>query len=164
VTITPVVEATQGHGASAYGRLLAAGVRPGLGIDVVVNATPDLFVPLRDTLRSERIRTGDLVPAANFLPAATSDSARAIGLGDRVGTLAVGMRADLLLLDGLAHLTGSNTAAGALAGAVVTALGPANVRTVLIDGRIVKRDGRLVDHDLAALRAAADDVARRVLA
>lgn len=157
VTVTPVIEATQGHGHSAYGRLLTAGVRPALGLDTVVAATPDLFESLRDTLRSERMRTGDLVPAAGFLPAATSDSARAIGLGERVGTLAAGMRADVLLLDGLAHLATPSPRAGA----IVTTLGPANVRTVLIDGRIVKRDGRLVDHDFAALRGAVGHLAGR---
>ncbi|GAA3391326.1 amidohydrolase family protein [Cryptosporangium minutisporangium] len=160
VTITPVVEATMGHGASPYGRFRDAGGRAGLGTDVVVNATPDLFEPLRDTLRTERMRTHTLVPAADFLPAVTLDSARAIGLADEVGALTVGRRADVVLLDGLSHLTG----AGTLAGAVVTALGPANVQTVLVDGRVVKRDGALVDHDLATLRAAGDAIARRVLA
>lgn len=158
VTITPIVEQTMGHGRSPYGLFRDAGGRAGLGSDVVVDATPDLFEPLRDTLRAERTRTGTLLPAASFLPAVTSDSARAIGLD--VGTLAVGKPADVVLLDGLSHLAGN----AEVAGAVVTALGPGNVRTVLVDGRVVKRDGRLVDHDLAALRAAGDAVARRTLA
>ncbi|MER7283263.1 hypothetical protein ABT369_53425 [Dactylosporangium sp. NPDC000244] len=66
------------------------------------------------------------------------------------------MRADLVLLSGLAHLPGA-----AVAGAVVTALGPADVRTVLVDGRVVKRDGRLTALDLPKLRAQAVELGRR---
>jgi cytosine/adenosine deaminase-related metal-dependent hydrolase len=158
-TVTPLVEATMGHGMSPYGRLRDNGGRVALGVDVVVNSVPDLFEPLRDTLRTERLRTGTMRPAASVLPAATIDSARAIGLADQIGTLEVGKRADIVLLDGLAHLTG----AGSVAGAVVTSAGPANVHTVLVNGKLVKRDGRLLQHNLAELRAAATNLARRVL-
>jgi cytosine/adenosine deaminase-related metal-dependent hydrolase len=154
VTVTPVVEGTMGHGASAYGRLHDAGVRPGLGTDVVVNAPTDLFEPLRDTLRTRRLHTGTMLPAASVLPAATADSARAIGLDHLVGTVAVGKRADLLLLSGLARPS---------AAAAVVSATPSDVDTVLVDGRVVKRAGRLLDHDLHALRDAGRQVARRVL-
>lgn len=61
-----------------------------------------------------------------------------------------------MLLDGLAHITGD------IAGAVVASLTAANVRTVLVDGEVVKRDGTLVTHDLPALRGQAAAVARAV--
>jgi 5-methylthioadenosine/S-adenosylhomocysteine deaminase len=154
VTVTPVVEATMGHGASAFGRLHDAGARPGLGTDVVVNAPADLFEPLRDTLRAERLRTGTMPPAAGVLAAATVDSARAIGLDHLVGTVAVGKRADLVLLGGLPRPS---------AAAAVVSAAPSNVDTVLVDGRVVKRAGRLLDHDLPALRHAGRELARRVL-
>jgi cytosine/adenosine deaminase-related metal-dependent hydrolase len=152
VTVTPVVEATMGHGASAYSRFADAGGRAGLGTDVVVDAPTDLFEPMRDTLRSHRAHTAatrptTTYPAGAVLPAATVDSARAIGLGDVVGAV---------VLDGLAHLLGT----GDLAGAVVTTLGPADVRTVIVDGRVVKRDGRLVALDLAHLRRSTVHLAR----
>jgi 5-methylthioadenosine/S-adenosylhomocysteine deaminase len=157
VSVTPVVEHTMGHGACAYSRFAAAGGRAGLGTDVVVNAPPDLFEPLRDTLRAHRASTGAMVPAGTVLSAATLDSARTIGLGDVVGAVEPGRRADLILLDGLGHLLG----AGDLSGAVVTALRPSDVRTVIVDGRVVKRDGKLVGLDLAELRESAIPLARR---
>jgi cytosine/adenosine deaminase-related metal-dependent hydrolase len=134
VVATPTVEALMGHGPSAYGRLADAGARPAFGADVVINNPPDLFEPLRDTLRTERLRSGSpSVPAAaDLLRAATIDGARAVGLGDVIGTVEVGKRADLLLLDGLGHLTGDR------AGAVVSCLTPADVHTVLVDGRVVR--------------------------
>jgi 5-methylthioadenosine/S-adenosylhomocysteine deaminase len=151
VTVTPIVEATMGHGASCYSRFADAGGRAGLGTDVVVNAPPDLFEPMRDTLRSHRAHTATMHPAGSILAAATADSASAIGIGNVVGTLTPGKRADLLLLDGLAQLTGT----GDLSGAVVATLGPTDVHTVLVDGRVVKRHGRLVELDLAQLRRSA---------
>lgn len=157
VTVTPVVEATMGHGASSFSRFADAGGRAGLGTDVVVNAPPDLFEPMRDTLRSHRAHTGTMHPAGSILAAATTDSARAVGLGDVVGTVTPGKRADLVLLDGLTHLIGN----GDVAGAVVASLGPADVHTVVVDGRVVKRDGRLVGLDLAQLRRSTAELADR---
>jgi cytosine/adenosine deaminase-related metal-dependent hydrolase len=158
VVVTPCVEPMMGHGAAPYGRFTDAGGRVALGADVVINATPDLFEPMRDVLRAERVRTGRMVPAGSLLPSVTTHGARALGLADRIGSITPGMRADLVLIDGLAHLTDADT----VAGAVVTATGPAQVRTVLVDGRVVKRDGRLVGHDLDALRAAASALVARV--
>jgi cytosine/adenosine deaminase-related metal-dependent hydrolase len=156
VIVTPVVEATMGHGASSFSRFAEAGGRAGLGTDVVVNSPTDLFEPMRDTLRSHRANTGTMYPAGGILAAATIDSARASGIGDIVGTVTPGKRADLVLLDGLTHLIGT----GDLTGAMVASLGPANVRTVVVDGRVVKRDGRLVGLDLAGLRRSTVELAR----
>jgi cytosine/adenosine deaminase-related metal-dependent hydrolase len=137
VVVTPTVEAVMGHGASAYGRLASAGARPAIGADVVVNSPPDLFEPLRDTLRTLRLTAGDLpverLPAGDLLRAVTVDAARAVGLAGVVGAVEVGHRADLLLLSGLDHLRGDR------AGAVVTCATAADVHTVLVDGRPVVR-------------------------
>ncbi|MEV6280274.1 amidohydrolase family protein [Nocardia sp. NPDC051832] len=155
VTVTPVVEATMGHGTSAFGTFLDAGGHAALGTDVVVNAPADLFEPMRDTLRFERMRSRTMYPAAQVLSNATVHGARSIGLGGKTGSLTVGKRADIIVLDGLSQPSG---------GGVVTALTPANVHTVLVDGRVVKRHGHLVHHDLTALRTAGIELAHRTLA
>ncbi|BEL03633.1 hypothetical protein Q0Z83_018240 [Actinoplanes sichuanensis] len=155
VTVTPIVEATMGHGRSPWSTLRAAGGRAGLGTDVVVNAPPDLFEPMRDTLRQHRMDSGTMHPAADVLAAATIDSARAIGLGGEIGLIETGRRADLILLDGLAPLPGDTD----VTGAVVTCLGVPDVHTVIVDGRVVKHDGRLTVLDLPELRRAT----RRIL-
>lgn len=66
----------------------------------------------------------------------------------------VGKRADLVLLDGL-PFPGADAA--------VTNASRADVHTVIVDGHIVKRDHRLVNLDLTALRRAGRALARRVL-
>jgi len=158
LTVTPVVESMMGHGFPAYGRFVAAGGAPALGVDVVINSSVDMFEQMRSALWLERLH-GATLPAASLLASATSDGARAIGLGSQVGSLDVGKRADIVLLDGFSHLP-----VELLAGGIVSTAGVADVRTVLVDGRVVKRDGVLVDRDLASLRAAAASVARKVLA
>jgi 5-methylthioadenosine/S-adenosylhomocysteine deaminase len=164
LTVSTIVESVMGHGGPAYGRFVDAGGRPALGVDVVINNRPDMFSEMQATLRHERAQHGNGTPAAaDLLRAATVDGARAVGLGEKIGSLTVGKRADIVLLDGLTHLLGIQQD-GLLEGAVVTALGPENVRTVLVDGRVVKRDGVLVDHDLRALREATHGMAARILA
>ncbi|HTJ35274.1 MAG TPA: amidohydrolase family protein [Dactylosporangium sp.] len=155
VTATPVVEGTMGHGAAPYTRFAAAGGRCGLGTDVAVNAAPDLFEPMRDTVRRHRAETGTMAPAGSVLAAATTDSAAAIGLASSVGALTPGHRADLILLSGLAHVRGD------VSSALVTTAGPADVHTVLVDGQVVKRAGRLTSLDLPKLREAAVALAIR---
>jgi 5-methylthioadenosine/S-adenosylhomocysteine deaminase len=124
----------------------------------VVNNPPDMFSEMQSTLWRERLKAP--FPARELLASATIDGARAVGLND-VGALEVGYRADIVLLDGLEHLVDTNAD---VEGAVVTTLSPTNVRTVLVDGEIVKRDGRLVHLDLATLREATRGIAAKVLA
>jgi len=157
LTVTPPVESMMGHGSPVYGRFVAAGGTPALGVDVVINSTADMFEQMRAALWLERLR-GFPLSAGSLLQSAGVDGARAIGLSN-VGSLEVGQRADIVLLSGFSHLPPD-----LLPGGIVSTAGVADVHTVLVDGRVVKRDGVLVDHDLASLRAAVEGIARRILA
>jgi 5-methylthioadenosine/S-adenosylhomocysteine deaminase len=76
---------------------------------------------------------------------ATLNGARALGLGDVTGSLTVGKRADMILIRG----NDINVAPVAeIETTVVQSATPANVDTVLVDGRIVKRGGKLVAYDV----------------
>jgi N-acyl-D-aspartate/D-glutamate deacylase len=83
---------------------------------------------------------------------ATIGGAKALGLDARIGTIGKGKRADLVLI--------KNDAAPAMFpllhpyGTLVFQAGRGDVHTVLVDGRVVKHDGRLVGVDLAAARDA----------
>ncbi len=156
LTVTTIVESLMGHGSPAYSRIVKAGGRPALGVDVVINNRPDMFSEMLATLCHER-RIDQDIPARDMLTAATVNGAKALRLN--TGEIKPGKRADLVLLDGLQHLLGTPE----VEGAIVTALGPENVHTVLVDGRIVKQDGVLRHHDLAALRAKTNHLARPVL-
>jgi len=87
------------------------------------------------------------------LAMATLNGARALGMADRVGTLAVGKRADIVML----RATDLNmTPLGEVQTALVRSATPANVDTVIVDGRFLKRGGRLLNVDVAQVVAEAN--------
>ena len=95
-----------------------------------------------------------------MLQLATSEGARSMGIGDKTGSLKPGKRADLIMVD----TRGINLGVfGDPAHMLVTAAEPANVDTVVVDGRILKRHGKLtaLDVDAIAADAAAANAALR---
>jgi 5-methylthioadenosine/S-adenosylhomocysteine deaminase len=83
----------------------------------------------------------------DVLELATIEGARTLGL-EQIGSLAPGKHADITLIrvDQINTMPLTNPVA-----AVVAAADTSNVDTVLVQGRIVKRNGRLVDFDRAKL-------------
>ena len=78
---------------------------------------------------------------------ATLGGARALGLADRIGCIEVGKRADLVMVDARPHLPN-----GDVYTTLVYSCRGADVRTVLVDGRVVVEDVRLLTLDLEAVR------------
>ncbi|WP_331766882.1 amidohydrolase family protein [Embleya sp. NBC_00896] len=151
LSIAPAIEAQMGHGAPMINRARATGVVTGLGVDVVTTAPGDMFSLMRAALLTSQLADGPRLFAADVLRMATIGGAAALGLSDRIGSLAVGKRADLVLLR-----TDAVNMVGAthdIAGAVVASAHPGNVDTVLVAGRIVKRAGLLTHPDLPAALA-----------
>lgn len=161
VSVTPAVEARLGHGGPLIGRLRTAGATTALGVDVVTTVGGDMFSVMRAGLLSTYLVPGPHVTPGDLLRMATLDGAVALGLGDEVGSLKVGKQADIVLL----RADDLNLAcAHDPIGTVVTAAHPGNVDTVLVAGKVVKQDGRLVGHDLADVRANARAAAAYVTA
>jgi 5-methylthioadenosine/S-adenosylhomocysteine deaminase len=132
--------------------LLRAGVRVGLGTDgAASNNELDPWAELQlAALLHKGVRLDPLaVPAPIALEMATIGGARALGLDDRIGSLEIGKRADVVVIElDENNLVPLYDAVSHLAYAVEAA----DVRTVLVDGRVVVRDRRLVTADEAALR------------
>lgn len=90
------------------------------------------------------------VYAVDFVRAATIDGATALGMADQIGSIEVGKRADLVLLDTSApHLTPIHDVHALL----VFAAGREDVRDVWVDGQQVVRDRQMLTTDVAALRS-----------
>ena len=96
-------------GALPWTTLAADGIRLGLGTDGCSSSNDlDLWQTMRQTALLARLTSADptAAPAVDIIRAATIDGARALGLGDLIGSLEVGKRADLILLDlDAPHLT-----------------------------------------------------------
>jgi 5-methylthioadenosine/S-adenosylhomocysteine deaminase len=132
-------------------RMRKAGVLVSLSFDATSIAPPNMFETMRFTWNMGipwRGTATEGLPAVSFREAiemATINGAKALGLGDVTGSLTVGKRADLILIRGndinVAPVANIETA-------VVQSATPANVDTVLVDGRIVKRHGKLTAYDV----------------
>ncbi|GII00537.1 amidohydrolase family protein [Planobispora takensis] len=159
-SVTPAVEMRMGFGDPETGRFRAAGIPTGLGIDTVTNIPGDMFAAMRAALAADGLRGGTLT-AADLLGIATIEGAAVLGMRDRIGSLRPGKQADLVLLrtdrPGLAPVHDPIAT-------VVTSAGPADVDTVLVAGRIVKRGGRLVHTDPSKALTLASGSAAHVMA
>jgi cytosine/adenosine deaminase-related metal-dependent hydrolase len=160
LSITPAVEARMGHGAPTLGRVRALGVPAGLGVDVVTTVPGDMFSVMRAALLTVDASGGERVPMVAAPGTATLGGATALGMADRIGSLRAGAQADIVLLrtDAVGGAGGHDPA-----GLAVNAH-PGLVDTVLVAGRVVKRDGRLLHPAVAEVVAAANGVARRLAA
>ena len=153
-----------GSGIAPVPELLAAGVNVGLAADgAACNDTLDAFVELRLAALLPRPRLGPAaLSARQVVELATLGGARAMGLEAELGSIEVGKRADLVLLD-LAR-PGTVPWGGDVYGRIVFAAGRSDVRSVWIDGRPVLRDGRLLTVDEERVVREAVEEARRVRA
>ncbi|MFJ9705771.1 amidohydrolase family protein [Streptomyces sp. NPDC101234] len=160
-SVSPQIDAhVESFAAPPTGRLLAAGVRPSLSIDGTIGASEDFFSQMRCAFDVERTitknkfepRPADYKLTLNdVFDFATLQGARAIGQGHRLGSIEPGKVADLLFI--------STTSPNMMPvihplAALVFHANTSDIDTVLVEGKPVKRNGRLV--------ADLDDVRRRV--
>jgi cytosine/adenosine deaminase-related metal-dependent hydrolase len=142
-------------------KLRAAGAPIANGTD---NNTNDLFEVMRIALLTERISRNDPFPGTrpqpeDMLEDATRGGSRAVGQDGAIGSLEVGKKADLLVVDTLrAHLV----PAGRFVSAWIHNGQPADIESVMIDGQWVMRDRKVVTMDEANIIAEADKVGKRI--
>jgi len=153
-------------GTASVRDMLAEGLRLGLGTDgAASNNDLDMFEEMLTAALLAKHASGDptVAPAPAVLEMATLGGARALGMEDRIGSLEPGKRADLVvvgldeprlhpLYDPVSHL-------------VYVAKG-ADVRHVVVEGRVIMRDRRVLTLDEKAVVAEADrlrDQVRRSL-
>lgn len=143
--------------------LRAAGCPIANGTD---NNTNDMFEVMRVALLTERIRRDDPMPGLRPQPEdaledATRGGAHALRQSGAIGALEVGHKADLLVVDTRrAHLV----PAGRIVSAWIHNGQPADIESVMVDGRFVMRDRKVLTVDEERLVADADKVGRRIWA
>jgi len=148
----PVSNLKLGCGIAPVPRLLSAGVTVGLGTDGAVSSnTLDVLGAVRQAALVHKAG-GDptAVGAEQAVRMATVEGARALGLGDHLGSLEPGKRADLIVLDlNAPHLRPPHDPWSTLAYAAHSA----DVRDTVVDGRVLMRDRVLTTLDEAAALA-----------
>jgi cytosine/adenosine deaminase-related metal-dependent hydrolase len=161
VALVPYTAENIVHGPCPAIELLQAGANVAITTDgTAPYCSYDLFKEISRAMWAQWQRLGDfrLLPAGKALRMVTIDAARALGLDDQIGSLEVGKKADLILVDlDRPHLVPNSTVPRLLA---FYANGN-DVDTVLVDGKILMRDRvvRTVDEE-AVLAAAREEAAR----
>ena len=142
-----------GSGVADVVRLRGARITVGIGADgAACNNQLDGFEEVRlATLLARTLRGQGSLTAAAALVMATRDGARAMHLEEEVGTLAVGRRADIVVMDSQ-RLAGPG---GDPVARIVFGGGSRGVRDVLVDGTILVRGGAPLLFDPAEVRAKA---------
>lgn len=124
--------------------MLAAGIDVALGTDG--DNAHDMFQPmlLAATLHKGRSLDATAVPVETAIEMATINGAKALGLEAEIGSIEIGKKADLIVVDaGRSFLTPK---VNPLASLVFGASGR-DVTIVLIEGEVVVRDGRVLTLD-----------------
>ena len=140
-------------GIAPLNRFLAAGVRVGLGLDEAgINDDRDMLQEMRLALRLHRVpgMDDDVPTSAQVFRMATEHGALTTPFGDRIGVLAVGRAADLVLLP-WRHVAHPYLEADTpVLDALVHRARAATIDIVVVGGEVVLRDGRVTRVDKAA--------------
>jgi 5-methylthioadenosine/S-adenosylhomocysteine deaminase len=161
VSIAVLIEMQMRHGMPPIQESLNHGILPSLSPDVDTNMTPDPFSMMRGAFTLQRALANDLafstvsdpgklpipqlVTSRQCVEMMTVAGAAGSGLLNKVGTLKVGKEADIVMLD---YDNINFQPMNNVYGTIVTMMDTRAVRHVMIAGKMVYRDGRLVGWDL----------------
>ncbi len=167
VNVCPRSDAQYGLGEGLCGLQSAwdHGIKPGFSVDNETSYSTDMFMEMRvafylqRAIAQNRRFSGDQNPpkplmVRDMLYCATMGGAHCAGLDDKIGSLAPGKEADLLMIraDDI-NLYPSNNAVGT----VVQAAERSNIDTVIIGGRVRKYRGQVVGLDMVRLKAMVEE-------
>ena len=162
ITHCPSSNLKLGSGIAPIPEMLKAGCRVALGADgAPCNNRLDGFEEMRLAALIQKPRLGpDALPAAQVLEMATLGGARALGLEPEIGSIEVGKRADIVVLDlGGPHAQPDGTD---LVSRLVYSARAADVRHVVVDGKVVVRDGVLRTIKIEEIHKEANAGAKRL--
>jgi len=149
-------------GVAPVAKMLAAGVRLGLGTDgAASNNDLDMIGEMGSAARLHKVASLDptAVPARAVLRMATIGGAEALHMEDRIGSLEVGKRADLIVLD----VSGPNAIPlFDPASHVVYSARSDAVQTVVVEGKVLMERRRVRTIDVESVRRAAARFGRRI--
>jgi len=143
-------------------KMLQAGVRIGLGTDgAASNNDLDMWEEMRLAALLQKVDQMDpeVMPANTVLTMATRGGAEAIGLGDTIGTLAVGKRADIIQVsfDDVHFVPTYNVISH-----LVYVADEQDVISVVVDGKVLMKDKEILTIDTERVKKEATELAARI--
>ena len=150
-----------GSGIAPVVEMRARGITVSLGADgAACNNRLDMFSEMRLAALLQAVRgCPGALPARDVVWMATRGGARTLGLESQIGSIEAGKRADLVVVDGAAsHQQPGPDPYSTL----VYSSRPTDVRTTIVDGRLLLDAGRLTQIDEPAVAALARNEARQL--
>lgn len=141
VCACPSLNAQLGMGVAPVSEYLRSGMRVGLGTGAPASIdTMDIFSEMRMELLIQRAVTGEFLDSRTLMEMGTLRAAQALRIDDKVGSLEVGKRADIVAVDlSGSHSTPTSDPVSALLGSV----GNGDVSMTMVDGKVLYERGRL---------------------
>jgi len=151
-------------GISPITEMLDAGVRVGLGTDgAASNNDLDLWEEMRLASLLQKVdrMNPEVMSATTVLTMATRGGATAIGLGETIGSLEVGKRADIIQVtfDDVHHVPTYDVISH-----LVWVTDEQDVTSVTVDGKVLMKDGEMLTIDTNRVAAEAKELAARIQA
>jgi cytosine/adenosine deaminase-related metal-dependent hydrolase len=161
----PKSNAKLGHGRAPFAAFLQSGIATGMGSDSVAsNNTCDMleearFAVMLSRAGGDRIGEDRMIGAEDALAVATTGGARALSLDHQTGALAEGLQADLAVvrLDRIHQLPVYDPA-----NALIFASSGRDVLLTVVAGRVIYRDGRVLQVDEERLAARMKEIAGKI--
>jgi cytosine/adenosine deaminase-related metal-dependent hydrolase len=155
VAHTPMTNSLGGNGVARVPDMVAAGMNVTLGHDCFFTLDTAEYIRYASLVHKAHRANPAILPIFQVLDMATGNAARALGLGDRIGSLAEGKRADILVIR--PDSPSPVVPASVLSWFSMSFQGR-NVETVLVDGKVVVKGGRVttVDEEKAAAACVAE--------
>ncbi len=158
VSHNPISNQKLGSGIAPIKMLLENGITVGIGTDGQGSTnTLDMFEEIKSALYLQKVvnRSATAMSGYDALKMATIDGAKALGLENEIGTIEVGKKADVILIDlDKPHLIPVHDIYSTLAYSV----NGADVETVIIDGNIVMEDRKILTLDEEMIKKAVNRV------
>lgn len=171
VSIAPETEMQMAQGIPPFEACIRNGVPISISTDTIHAGSPDLLSQMRLGLQMQRCLDNEVELNRGVLPMrikltvrdaltwGTRNGADALGMAGEVGTLTPGKKADVVVISTKRAFVPSAYPLGTV---VLHSTG-ADVDTVLVDGTVRKRDGKLVGYDLDAIRGRAHAAFGRIM-
>ncbi|MFN2396138.1 MAG: amidohydrolase family protein [Bacteroidales bacterium] len=149
-------------GVAPIPELMKAGVKVGLGTDgVASNNDLDLFDEMHTAAILHKLNSKDptVLDAQTVIEMATMGGARVLGMENEIGSLEAGKKADMILMDMLqphAHPIYN------IYSLLVYSMKAADVESVIIDGKFVMRDRKILNMDEKSLYSKIENIAAKI--
>ncbi|WP_188360585.1 amidohydrolase family protein [Flavobacterium orientale] len=173
IAITPEVEMQMGIGFPKLSKILDHSIPVGIGADVVTSCSGSMIDQLRLVMQTERAFQHAIAiaeghqPNANklgtdqLLELATLGGAKVMGLESKIGSIAIGKKADFILLTPDQNI---QNVSGGLAGYLFSAFQPKDIKMVWVDGKLQINAGSSISFSTSDIRRKLREISSNQLA